>query len=518
LRRRAQAAGYRLFYDTSILQWNGSNATQQLPRGPDDGIRPAVVLRGDSRFLQSDPAGEVGPDRRPAIIFLYERRSRRSGPAAAVHLRQRPASRKTSASSLSSSSPLAGGEGGRRYSWRGGQRADPVPGCRGVGPGYDHSAVPGRQPLIVQRKTAGLCRSLDEGLQLDPKSRPWMVHIETWNEWHEGTDIAHSANTAKATSCSPCVRRLWHAGARVYLPSSYVGAGSVSWEPEKPKGLDLRPTAATELGVRGFAEGGRRHFAESALTASRYLYFNADDAFAYNLVGKPWCSASRIGRRLLVVGRRVRQHGQSSPLDGAFRPAGTVAISGTGRGKQRVPAADCRFMNRCNGPTFASSPRPGDGACREPVAASQGRLTVPHAASAPRKRGYLRFVHQRQGNLCGLWKHGKDRQTVCIIQLNPFLLWQQSGVDFTTHYLATSYSANVRSRCHHIRACYLTRHALCSNSGYMGATNCQRASNLSTSFPHWQRMNTEEGHLPPQTFPSLSASFADIRLRGRWVF
>ena len=38
------------------------------------------------------------------------------------------------------------------------------------------------------------------------------------------------------------------------------------------------------------------------------------------------------------------------PLQGAFRPAGSTAITGTGMWKTaefRLP--DCRFMNRCNG-------------------------------------------------------------------------------------------------------------------------------------------------------------------------
>ena len=62
-----------------------------------------------------------------------------------------------------------------------------------IGAGYDHSAVPGRTPLV---------RSRDDGefftlgwerlLKMDPKTRPFLVHLETWNEFHEGTDICES--------------------------------------------------------------------------------------------------------------------------------------------------------------------------------------------------------------------------------------------------------------------------------------------------------------------------------------
>jgi hypothetical protein len=79
-----------------------------------------------------------------------------------------------------------------------------------------------------------------------------------------------------------------------------------------------------------------------------------DDAFAYGLVGKS-----------LVLRVTYRDAGCSSlaveydstvnqgPFDGAFRPAGTAAISGTALWKTaefRLP--DCRFMNRCNGADF----------------------------------------------------------------------------------------------------------------------------------------------------------------------
>ena len=87
---------------------------------------------------------------------------------------------------------------------------------------------------------------------------------------------------------------------------------------------------------------------------SRYLYFNVDDAFAYGLLGKP-----------LLLQVTYRDAGCSSfavdydstvdqgPLQGAFRPAGSTAIQGTGLWKTaefRLP--DCRFMNRCNGADF----------------------------------------------------------------------------------------------------------------------------------------------------------------------
>jgi hypothetical protein len=79
-----------------------------------------------------------------------------------------------------------------------------------------------------------------------------------------------------------------------------------------------------------------------------------DDAFAYGLVGKP-----------LVLHITYRDAGCSSlaveydstvnqgPFGGAFRPAGSAAVTDSGQWKTaefRLP--DCRFMNRANGADF----------------------------------------------------------------------------------------------------------------------------------------------------------------------
>ena len=58
-----------------------------------------------------------------------------------------------------------------------------------IGPGYDHSAVPGRTPLIVPREGRAFYeRAWNQAL----RHRPHLVILETWNEFHEGTSIAES--------------------------------------------------------------------------------------------------------------------------------------------------------------------------------------------------------------------------------------------------------------------------------------------------------------------------------------
>jgi hypothetical protein len=146
---------------------------------------------------------------------------------------------------------------------------------------------------------------------------------------------------------------LWHAGTHLNLPSSYINARAVSWMPAEPNGLDLRPSG-------GDGNWELRRFGEVRAAAtlpnphspvSRYLYFNVDDAFAYGLLGK-----------LLLLRITYRDAGCSSlaveydstvsegPFGGAFRPAGSAAVTDSGQWKTaefRLP--DCCFMNRANG-------------------------------------------------------------------------------------------------------------------------------------------------------------------------
>ena len=63
------------------------------------------------------------------------------------------------------------------------------PGIGELGPGYDHSAVPGRQPLVVAREGGKFYERNWEKFLRHPSN---MVMIETWNEFHEGTDICES--------------------------------------------------------------------------------------------------------------------------------------------------------------------------------------------------------------------------------------------------------------------------------------------------------------------------------------
>jgi len=74
------------------------------------------------------------------------------------------------------------------YAW-GGALGYRNPGIGSLGPGYDHSAVRGRAPLVVSRRDGAYYEEIWRKALEQP---PNVVMVETWNEFHEGSDIADS--------------------------------------------------------------------------------------------------------------------------------------------------------------------------------------------------------------------------------------------------------------------------------------------------------------------------------------
>jgi hypothetical protein len=76
------------------------------------------------------------------------------------------------------------------FSW-GGALAPEYRDVAAIGPGYDQSAARDRSTLIVDRQGGDDYRQAwEQLLAMDP--HPWLVHVETWNELIEGSDIAES--------------------------------------------------------------------------------------------------------------------------------------------------------------------------------------------------------------------------------------------------------------------------------------------------------------------------------------
>ena len=357
----AEPPAIGLFYDTSILRYNSFNqggGSYHVDLSTDFGKAWFYTAIRDF-FSLIPPEKWARVDGRP-IIFLYSASfAKGQDPERQFEYTKSRFKADFGVEPFIVKSVDWKGQADATYSWGGAVNGPLIfKETIALGPGYDHSAVPGRQPLVVERKDgATYVDRWAKVLQLDPKQRPWMVHVETWNEWHEGTDVAHSREYGRSyIVLTRLFADMWHGKTHLRFPSGYVNADSVAWEPDKPHGLDLRASSGDGIwesrdiaGVKTVVSAANPHSA-----TSRYLYFNVDDAFAYGLLGRP--VVVRVTYRDAgCTGFAVEYDSEvdEGPLDGAFRPAGSVPVAGSGKWKTaEMLLPDCRFMNRCNGTDF----------------------------------------------------------------------------------------------------------------------------------------------------------------------
>lgn len=221
------------------------------------------------------------------------------------------------------------------------------PGIGEIGPGYNHSAVPGRTPLVREREGG----KFYEDSWLKFLRRPSnFVMLETWNEFHEGTDIAESQEYGRQY---------------IELTRKYADRFKSGWKPPRPAGpfADAKELVI-ELGATNRESGlhliecedGRTQATTRAAQAARevqafhasshYLYLAADDAFKW---------AERMDLKLEVVcfdGAPGRLHVEfdgsdaNAPFAGAYtRSANVVQLDGSQKWRTlrfELPAAQLR--------------------------------------------------------------------------------------------------------------------------------------------------------------------------------
>jgi hypothetical protein len=225
------------------------------------------------------------------------------------------------------------------------------PGVASLGPGYDHSAVPGREPLVVDRKGGAFYEENWLKFLRRPSN---FVMLETWNEFHEGTDIAESKEYG---------RRF------IELTRKYVDRFKSGWQPPKIVGAftDARSVrlvlGATnrEAGLRlvdvedGLHEpttvGGRE--ARASLPApgqGRYLYFVVDDSFKWADMMNATLEVEHFDAAAGTLGVEFDGSDASAPFSGAYtRCRESVKLEGSKRWKTaRFGLEGARFLNSQN--------------------------------------------------------------------------------------------------------------------------------------------------------------------------
>ncbi|MFP4192746.1 MAG: DUF5010 domain-containing protein [Candidatus Hydrogenedentota bacterium] len=252
------------------------------------------------------------------------------------------------------------------YQWGGALGLELDPEVAALGPGYDHSAVPGREPLVMEREDGRFyVDQWSKLLALHPDRRPWMVHVETWNEWHEGTDIADSREFGRQyIVLTDLFARLWREGVRLPLDGPYADREAVEWTPAEADGLALRESEGD--GVWGIEdiEGAEAAVSQPSPAADgRYLYFVVDESFAYDLDGVT--TEAEVTYRDAGAEAIGIQYDNLDPdvgaVSGAFRDSGTTALTGSGDWRTATfELPESRFIGRANSADFRIYPEGGE--------------------------------------------------------------------------------------------------------------------------------------------------------------
>jgi len=353
--------GIGLFYDTSILKWNGfrrGGGNYHVDLTSDFGKDWFyTAMRDFFSFIPPEKWARVSG--RP-IVFLYAAAFAKAQDPGQFDYVKRRFSEDFGVEPFIVKAQDWKGTADAIYSW-GGAVNGPLIYRRvvGLGPGYDHSAVPGRAPLIVERLDGKTyIDRWTKVLGLNPAHRPWMVHVETWNEWHEGTDVAESREYGRSyIVLTRLFSDMWRSKTHLRLPCLYGGGSGVSWDARKARGLAVRESSGDGVWEAAkFAGAGAIVSAENPhSSAGRYLYFNVDDAFAFGLYDKT--VAVEVAYRDAGCSSFLVEYDSANPnegqFEGAFRPVGGVAVGKSDKLKKaRFVLEQCRFMNRCNGTDF----------------------------------------------------------------------------------------------------------------------------------------------------------------------
>lgn len=225
------------------------------------------------------------------------------------------------------------------------------PGIGEIGPGYDHSAVPGRAPLVRDRQDG----KFYEESWLKFLRRPSnFVMIETWNEFHEGTDIAESREHGrKYIELTRKYAELFKQGWRPPPAGPFHRARSVSataGDATAAGGLTLVPTEDGRASVRDIK--GRTAWVSKPVGNSQvaYLYFRVDDSFKTNAVMNArvelvYCDVAAGRLRVEFDGNDA-----SAPFNGAYSRTSSIELAGDREWKIAGFDLDAaRFRNAQNG-------------------------------------------------------------------------------------------------------------------------------------------------------------------------
>jgi len=344
-----------LFYDTSTLRHN--EPRRHIDLSTDHGKAWFYCSIRDF-FSLIPPRHWAAIDGRPVVLLYSPSFAAKQDPAVFSYLRERFRNDFGVDPYIIKQTSWEG-EADDTCNW-GGALGLQMAGCAALGPGYDHSAVRGREPLVRDREDGAFyTRNWEVLLRYDPARRPKLVMVETWNEFHEGTDVAASREYGRQyIELTRKFADMFHADAQVAkISGPYSDARSVSGSfGEGGADGGIRVPSSGD-GITKLAEVGGRPCVQSAPSqwGGKYIYFELHDSFAFDLDPQAvtidieyydgGCRGFKLEYDSLDPNGSVR--------DGAFKANREASIGGTNAWKAATfTVSDARFANRCNGGDF----------------------------------------------------------------------------------------------------------------------------------------------------------------------
>ena len=352
-----------LFYDTSTLRHNPPNQHIDLTTG--DGLNWFYATIRDFWSLLP-PKTWARWEGKPIILLYSAAFAAKQNPAAFTYLRER-FRRDFGVEPYIVKEVSWQGEADAVYSW-GAALGPKLYSVAALGPGYDHSAVRGREPLIVDRKGGQFYEdSWNQLLSRRRSRRASIVMTETWNELHEGTDICHSKEYGRQyIELTRKYADLWKQGVELEPTGPYAQAREVSatlGEGGESKGVQVASsgdgvTRPTTLGGRPCHQTAPNDFGDM-----RYMYFDVDNSFLWDeesatveIEVEYWddgCPSFELHYDNVDATKSIRE--------GAFRSDGGVKIEGSKQWKKATfTLQQVRFADRCNGGDFRFALGGGD--------------------------------------------------------------------------------------------------------------------------------------------------------------
>jgi hypothetical protein len=363
-----------LFYDTSTLRHNPRSWHVDLSTRAGKQWFYATIR---DYFSLIPPKMWAAIDERPIVVLYSAAFAAKQDPALFPYVREQ--FRRDFATDLYLIKNVGWeGEADSVCSW-GGALGLQAYGVTSLGPGYDHSAVPNRQPLVVEREGGAFYERLwSRFLSYHLQRRATTLLIETWNELHEGTEVCDTREFGRQyIDLTAKYARLFHDGTVLPKTGPFAGVESVSWGAEYP---DERRGIAILNSGDGLVEpvtvdGQLAWRTRQSEHGGRYLYVDLHESFVFDeedtalSLEITYLDRGFAAFTLQYDGNRP----SSSVREGAFASLSpAVECQNTGQWQTTVcQIRGGRFANRCNGADLRLAVAGGDLTVRSIVAHRQ---------------------------------------------------------------------------------------------------------------------------------------------------